>query len=349
MLVFPFVENNISNIFVAYAMIQNSQPSVKKAIPQKQIGIKAKSWVNNSSKAILKGKQTKNWVKKEVIRSKSYVEEPVVKDSLFNIYTGNPGFYSTDGDTLNFGYVKTLSDSAFLAAQRIIVPKTIKPYGFVGKEIVYSHQDWVLGLVLILWMLFASVRVGFTKYLEQLFMSLVNISAATRLFRQRGYKTMVGAIRLDFIFHLILPLSVFQIAGFFKIDFPGIPGILFFFILLLIINGFLFIKILLYRVAGSISMLKEQTEESVFNIKLYYKALGLFLLPVVTLHAIIAETNFITIWVMAAFVAIMYIVNVVRTIYLGNRKDISIFYLILYLCTLEILPLLLIFKLISEE
>jgi len=95
-------------------------------------------------------------------------------------------------------------------------------------------------------------------------------------------------------------------------------------------------------------MLKEQTEESVFNIRLYYKALGLILLPIVTIHAVLTETNFITIWVMAALVVIMYIANVIRTIYLGIRKDISIFYLILYLCTLEILPLLLVFKLISR-
>jgi hypothetical protein len=158
---------------------------------------------------------------------------------------------------------------------------------------------------------------------------------------------MYGAVRLDFIFHLILPLSVYQIASFYKIDIPGYPAVLFFLALLLVINGYLFTKILLFRLAGSIVMLKEQTEESVFNIKLYYRALGLFLLPVVTVHAIIGKTNFITIWVMAGLIVIMYFAIVIRTIYLGNRKDVSFFYLILYLCTLEILPLLLVFKLVS--
>jgi len=158
---------------------------------------------------------------------------------------------------------------------------------------------------------------------------------------------MYGAVRLDFIFHLVLPLSVFQIAWFYKIDFSGYPPVIFFLALLLIINGYFFIKILLYRLVGSIAMLKEQTEESVFNIKLYYKVLGLFLLPVVTVHAVIAGTNFITVWIMAGLIAIMYVATVIRSIYLGHQKDISILYLILYLCTLEILPLLLIFKLMS--
>jgi len=349
MFVFDLVEKEISEALVAHATVQTGQQTVRKAAPQKQTAVKAKSVVASSTKTITKGKPINNQPRKEFFQSKLYTEEPVVYDASLNIYTGNPGLYITAGDTLNFGNVSTLSDSAFLQARHAVIPKSTKPYGFAGKDLIVPNQDWVLGIILIFWMIFASVRVGFLNYLGQLFVSLVKFSAATRLFQQRGYKTMYGSVRLDFIFHLILPLSVYQIATFYKMDIPGYPSILFFLALLLVINGYLFTKILLYQLAGSIVMLKEQTEESVFNIRLYYKALGLILLPIVTIHAVLAETNFITIWVMAGLIVIMYIANVVRTIYLGIRKDISIFYLILYLCTLEILPLLLIFKLMSSE
>ncbi|MCX6236634.1 MAG: DUF4271 domain-containing protein [Bacteroidia bacterium] len=347
MFVFQLVEKDFSEAFVANAAIRTGKQTVKKTTQQIKLVKPVKSTGNTVAKTVTKGKQVKKQLKKGVPQKKSYVEESVVKDASWNIYTGNPGFYVTQGDNLNFGTVTTLSDSAFLKAQHTIVPKTIKPYGIVGKELIIPNQDWVLGIILIFWVIFASVRVGFLKYLGQLFVSLVNLSATTRLYQQRGYKTMYGAVRLDFIFHLILPLSVYQIASFYKIDIPGYPAVLFFLALLLVINGYLFTKILLFRLAGSIVMLKEQTEESVFNIKLYYRALGLFLLPVVTVHAIIGKTNFITIWVMAGLIVIMYFAIVIRTIYLGNRKDVSFFYLILYLCTLEILPLLLVFKLIS--
>ena len=348
MFVFPLVENESPEASTApLAGLSGRQPVVK-AIPKTKVAGKEKVVPGKQTKTTIKGKPTKLKNGKESLRN-TYSEEPVVKDSLWNIYTGNPGFYVTEGDTINFGNVTTLSDSAFLEVQRTIVPTTIKPYGFVGKELVLPNQEWILGLILILWMIFASVRVRFLQYLSQLFTSLVNFNAATRLFHQRGYKIMFGALRLDFIFHLIVPLSVYQIATFYKVDIPGFPPIFFFFALLLIINLYFFTKILLYRVAGSIVMLKDQTEESVFNIKLYYKALGICLLPIVTIHAIIPETNIITVWLMASLIVIMYISTAVRSIYLGNRKDISIFYLILYLCTLEILPLLLIFKLMSTE
>jgi len=389
MFVFPLVEKEFTKIFVAEATVQTGQQPVRKAAMQNKASVKAKTALTGmqktslqiktaaksksvvagatksvaqnktnsntksaataAAKTVTNGNLARSQPKAEVFQKKLYVEEPIVKDQLWNIYTGNPGFYATEGDNVNFGTVLTLSDSAFLEARRTVVEKTIKPYGIPGKELIIPNQDWILGIILIFWMIFASVRAGFLKYLGQLFLSTVNFSAATRLYQERGYKTMYGALRLDLIFHLILPLSVFQIAGFFKVNIPGYPDVLFFLALLLIINGYLFTKILLMRVAGSIVMLKEQTEETVFNIKLYYKALGLILLPIVTIHAVLSETNFITIWIMSGVIAIMYMAAVIRSIYVGNRKDISIFYLILYLCTLEILPLLLIFKLMSSE
>ena len=335
------VGNENPGIFVADLQAQSGRLSHRV-----HLGRKAGLPGIHKKKTIVKASIAKSRIKKELFLKKSYTEEAVEKEGLRNIYTGNPGYYSTSGDTVYFGTVTTLSDSSFLQAQRTIIPVSVKPYGIVGKERVVPGQDWVLGLILILWMMFASVRVRFPEYVDQIFSSLVNLNAATRLFRQRGYKMMYGTVRLDLIFYLILPLSVFQIARFFKVDAAGFPPIVLFFGLLLIINAYFLIKILVHRLVGSIAMLKDQTDELIFNIKLYYRVLGFVLLPVVTVHAILAETNFITIWVMAALIVLMYVATIIRSIYLGYQKDVSIFYLILYLCTLEILPLLLIFKLI---
>ena len=301
---------------------------------------------SKTQKGVNKTIYSRNRLKKEVIQKKTYTEEANIKDGPWNIYTGNPGYYSTSGDTVYFGTVKSLSDSVFLKSQRTIVPVSVKPYGIVGKERTVPGQDWILGLILILWAIFASVRVEFPEYLGQIFSGLVNHNASSRLFRQRGYKMMYGTVRLDLIFYLIVPLSAFQIARFFKVDLSGVPPIVLYIGLLLVINAYFFLKIFIHRLVGSIAMLKDQTDELIFNIRLYYKVLGFILLPVVTVHAILAETNFITIWIMAFFIVLLNVATVVRTIYLGYQKDISIFYLILYLCTLEILPLLLIFKLI---
>ncbi len=333
-------ENEISTNFVTDLQAQSSLSS-----QQNRVYNKISSNVKSTQKTLSGSASAKNKIKKGVFQKNSYSEEPLTKEGL-NIYTGNPGYYTTAGDTVYFGTVTTIPDSVFLQSLRTVVPVSVKPYGIVGKERIASGQDWVLGLILILWMIFASVRVEFSEYLGQIFSSLVNLNAAIRLFRQRGYKMMFGTARLDWIFFLVLPLSVFQIAQFFKVDLSGYPSIILFIGLLLILNFYFFIKILIHKLVGSITMLKDQTEELIFNIRLYYRALGCILLPIVTIHAILPVTNFITIWVMAFLIVLMYFATVLRSIYMGYQKDISIFYLILYLCIIEILPLLLIFKLV---
>jgi hypothetical protein len=178
---------------------------------------------------------------------------------------------------------------------------------------------------------------------------LVNVSTANRLYHERSYKTLYGAVRLDLIFHLILPLSVFQILHYYNVNLPGYPDFIFYLILLITINAYFFIKFFLYRIIGSILMLQENTDESVVNMRMYYKALGIILLPVVSIHAAQNKITGISVWVMAVLIGIFYLASLFRSIYIGNRTGISIFYLILYLCTLEIFPLILIFKILAGE
>jgi Domain of unknown function (DUF4271) len=335
-------EKKISYDFaLAVPSHRGRQPQHSRSVVHSKPAEKQTQKVN--SKAIT----AKSKVKKEIPKKKIFSEESSVSDAQLNIYTGNPGFDYSAGSNDNFGTVYPVPDSIFLKQQITVAVKEVKPYGFIGKQrIVTQYEEWGLALILILWMIFASVRVGFPKYLGQIFDSLINFNSASRLFRQAGYRTMYGAVRLDAIFHLILPLAVFQIAQYYKLGISGYPTILLFIGLLIILNGYLFIKFFIYRIVGSITMLKEQTEELIFNNRLYFRALGFILMPIVTIHAILEQTNFITIWVMAVLIVLMYIAAVLRSFYLGYYKDISIFYLILYLCTLEILPLLLIFKLI---
>lgn len=267
-------------------------------------------------------------------------------DSLWNIYTGNPGYYSTEGDTVGFGNVEYLPDSLFREQLRTS-KETNKPYGLEGKLLIFQREDWLLAILLLAWILFASVRVGFNKYLELLMGSLVKVSVATRLYAESGYKKLYGAIRLNFIFYLMVPLAVYEIMHFYRVSIPGLSGLLVFLILFISINGFLLLKNVIYRAVSSVIMMEEEIEESTFNMFLFYKALGLFLLPIVTIHAIEQRVTFVTVWIMMFLIALFYFVSILRSIYIGNRKGISIFYLILYLCLLEILPLFLIFKIMT--
>jgi len=78
---------------------------------------------------------------------------------------------------------------------------------------------------------------------------------------------------------------------------------------------------------------------------LYLNVLGLILLPVATIHSMIPGFGLFSIFIVPGLIAIFYLMSIIRSIYFAFREGISIFYLILYLCALEILPILLVVKL----
>lgn len=286
---------------------------------------------------------------KKSMQKKELEPQTIKKDSSWNIYTGNPGLYSIEGDTVGFGNVEYLPDSLFLNKKQQVVENSGKNYGIEGKVINYQSQEWLLGIMLLLWIIFASIHTGFNSYIKQIVRGLVNVATAERLYHERSYKTLYGAVRLDLIFHLILPLSIFQILHYYKVDLHGYQDFFFYLVLLLSINSFLFIKFFLYRMIGSILMLSEKIAESVFNIRMYYRALGIFLLPVVTIQIVQDKFTSISVLVIGVLIILFYLASLFRSIYIGFSKGISIFYLILYFCTLEVFPLILIFKILAGK
>ena len=188
------------------------------------------------------------------------------RDLGVNIFTGNPGFYQADGDTLNFWSLTPVPvDST--AMSKVMVEQPAKPYGFDGKPIKSVEQDWTFFLILIGWTVFASLQFGFSKYIVQVFQSAFNYGAASRLYRERGYSNNFGVFRLNIIFFLFLPFPIFLIARDNGMTI-GSSGIEFFLIVFAVVNAYFMLKIFLYKLLGSIFSQKETTGELVFNMML---------------------------------------------------------------------------------
>ncbi|MEK7718297.1 MAG: DUF4271 domain-containing protein [Bacteroidota bacterium] len=265
------------------------------------------------------------------------------RDLGVNIFTGNPGVYQAEGDTLNFWSLTPVPvDST--AELKVTVEQPGKPYGFDGKPIKSVEQDWTFFLILFGWAIFASLQFRFSKYILQIFQSIVNFGAASRLYRERGYSNNFGVFRLNIIFFLFLPFPIYLIARDNGMT-VGFSGIEFFLIIFAAVNAYFMLKIFLYKLLGSIFSQKEATGELVFNMMLYHNVMGLILLPVATIHSLVPGFGIISMFLVPFLVAIFYIMSIFRSIYYAIRVGISIFYLILYLCALEILPILLIVKL----
>jgi hypothetical protein len=208
------------------------------------------------------------------------------------------------------------------------------------------NTDWLVFIFIIALVLFASVKFSYSKYLKHLFQSSVNYATSFRMFEERSYSLTGGAVRLELLFYLTVSVFLFQVAGFVRLEFPFSNVMLFLFSL-----GGVFIyfigKKLLYRAIGIVFESREETGEYLFNHDNYGRITGLILFPIVTLVAFgpFKSVDFL-------LLAGVFVVVVFYSLLLGLgisillKKQFSIFYLFLYLCSLEFLPLLLIYKVV---
>ncbi len=208
------------------------------------------------------------------------------------------------------------------------------------------NYDWVT-LILILALIFlASVRITWSKYLVHLFQSVVNYSTSYRMFQEKNSSLLQGAFRLDLIFYLVFSVFVFQLFVFFKLEIPYHSFYLYL-VSLAIVLFFLLLKKALYKTFGFIINKTEETSEYLFNLNNFNRVTGLLLLPVIAIIAFYPFPNLqVPVIIGITITVFLYFILLSRGFVILLKKQFSIFYLFLYFCTLEFLPLVLLYKIL---
>lgn len=208
------------------------------------------------------------------------------------------------------------------------------------------NTDWLTILLLLVLVLFATVRTSYSKYLVNLIHSVFNYSTSFRMFREKNYNALHAAFRLEFYFYITFSVFLFQTINYFHVNFRYSNFTLYLVCLGAVLVYFLFKK-LAYHILGSVFEGVNETREYLFNMDNYNRTTGLFLFPIVTLIAFYpAEDPSFPVFLGGLTVVIFYILLLQRGISILLKKQFSIFYLFLYLCSLEFLPLLLIYKIV---
>jgi hypothetical protein len=206
-------------------------------------------------------------------------------------------------------------------------------------------SDLSLLLIISSFVLIASIKALFNKYLSQLFRAIISYSEAYKLYRD--YNVIIDRVYFLLNFNFIITGSLF---GFFLLKLLK-PAKIFDLNLtvLLLCSVFIlcifFSRYLLNKFIGFILDQKQAFDEFLHSNLLYYKVAGLFLLPVSSFLALIAEKyHFTFILTGIIIIFIIYTISIFRATTIMLKKGILLFYWILYLCTIEILPLLLLYK-----
>ena len=239
-------------------------------------------------------------------------------------------------------FINPMNENLVAGKALVAHPDVILPAGYRNQ----TNYDWITILLVFCLLLFATVKIPYAKYLGHMFQSLFNYSTSARMFRERNYSLVHGAFRMDIYFYIIFSLFVYEALICFNIDLP-VKNFMFFLFCLPAVTGYFLLKRLLYTMIGVVNKGLPETNEYWFNLNNYNRVLGLFLFPVVAILAFSPYFNplffvFVGLFLTASF----YGMSLQRGILILLKKQFSIFYLFLYLCTLEFLPLLLIFKMV---
>lgn len=221
-------------------------------------------------------------------------------------------------------------------------PVTISPR--IRNEVTY---DWLTGLFILCLIILVWVRYEGEKRISQLFRAVFARHNLNQLLRDGAVVTERITPALMFIYLISASTLIITYLRPYKLTFPGggTP-----FLLFSIIAGGLFIlwllKLVVIRVSGKVFRTRSESEEYLVTNLIYNIASGLLAFPFV--FAGYYADNQISIYIATGIFLIGITLRFVRSIFVGlSAQTFPVIYLFLYLCTLEILPLLVLYKLIS--
>jgi hypothetical protein len=211
----------------------------------------------------------------------------------------------------------------------------------------FLSTDWMLGIIFLSFIIFSWIRVGFSKYFQ------VAVQASYNFFTDKRITEEVNVTRnrvfhfMNFLFYINIALFVTQYLEYYHIAIFNLKGILLFITIFTSIIVIYSAKFILFLLLDFLFLGRESFIKYSFTIFLYNKMIGIALLPIIALLPYVPAA--ITPWLfyVGAFVIVLlYILRIFRGLQISFKNRLSIFYLILYLCALEILPILILFKVI---
>jgi len=223
--------------------------------------------------------------------------------------------------------------------------------GFItaGLQIVEKTQThlpaWYFVYLFLLIGLFAWIRMYYGNILTQTVQASTNFQVANKMFKNNSLLQR----QLDGVLYLFYFLSMTFLLYYIELRIGLLPyalqgGWLFLFNLALLVALFLG-RVVLHNITGLLFNRARIVREYLYNMFIFNKLSGLLALPLMFLlvytRGILQEVIF---WICIFALSGIVVMRLIRAIVFSYRKEVLIFYMFLYLCALEIIPLVLLYR-----
>jgi len=212
----------------------------------------------------------------------------------------------------------------------------------------YHHPYWVSGIIILCLILFAWGRLFFRRRLDMVFRAVFAKNYANQLIREGNlFNERIGLVLFLVYLQMISLLVFLSLPLFPQLKLP-FEGALLYLAILGFFLAFWVVKLSVSRVLSVLFNTGEHSSELLANMYLFNLFAGIILLPLVVCMAFADRQIFF--YISLLVLALIYAYRIVREAQVGFKIiKFSPFHLFLYLCTLEILPIIVLAKILIRN
>ena len=211
------------------------------------------------------------------------------------------------------------------------------------RDVGYSRSAWFIAVLVVLLIIFSKIRLSYSKLSSDIFSGFFRYRYILKIYDTKNIRNDLGYVLMNLLFLISIPLFIFQLS-IFK-GYMDIPDYRMFLIIMGGIMGFFASRILLVRFIGAVFKGGKEANEYIFNLLMHFKVAGIIIFPLTVCIPYIFSSVVPTLGGIGLLViALAYFLSIFRGIKILYQKHVSLFYMILYLCALEIVPALIVLK-----
>jgi hypothetical protein len=246
----------------------------------------------------------------------------------------------------------TLHDSAFdkpVYVKSVFAAHKLQPTDFQINQVNRIQPDWVAAILIFCFVLLAWVQVYYPKRIQQIFRAPFSRRFINQLTRDGNLFSERIAIALGIVYFLIFALLLFEFnQQILRITFRGVAGISLYWLIIVILLAVITVKVALLQLLGIIFKTREATNSYLLNLLIFALLSGPVLL--IAIIFIVYLKSVVILYITIAMVMLLFVFRFLRGFFIGMAlRKFSYLFLFVYLCTLEILPLLVLIKFMLNQ
>lgn len=255
-------------------------------------------------------------------------------------------------DKADYTELKPLNTKPFFQNAEVsttVVPKELKEKERAQQP--HTHSGWFFFPLLGLFFMLAILKVFYARFVNYFIQSALYAFVATKIERENSLLGNRILLMLDIIYFLSSSLLAVKLFDYYNVfDKSIIPIPLQFIYVMVFLLVFRVFKYLFVKIAGYTSQTVSEMKELYFHQLIFTRVFGVFLIPMLLIFAFSDQrASTIVLYLIVSMFGILMIVRTFRSFQVFIRKGFSIFYFLLYLCALEIAPVIVFIKEIFWE